>query len=209
MGKATYRIVHPTAPDALIDEADFERDERLPYWAELWPSAVALARRLERSDLSGVRAIELGCGVGLPTVAALDRGARVTATDHYRAALDCTRYNARLNLDREPETRLLDWRAPMPESFKGAFDMVFAADVLYERGIAEALAVLMPSLLAPRGEILLADPGRRWEPLFRETMGKKGFGFETDETTVESGEREVTVVLHRLTPGGAGDWKRG
>lgn len=203
VGEETYRIVHPAAPDALIDEADFERDERLPYWAELWPSAVALARRLARSDLSGARAVELGCGVGLPTVVALAARARVTATDHYRAALDFARYNARLNLDREPDTRILDWHNPMPESFWGAFDLVFAADVLYERNNAEVLVGLIPSLLAPRGEILLADPGRRWEPLFRELMLEKGFGFETEETVVgqAAGKRGVNVDVHRIFGG--------
>ena len=209
VGEATYRVVHPAAPDALIDEADFERDERLPYWAELWPSAVALARRLARSVLSDVRAIELGCGVGLPTVAALAGGACVTATDHYQAALDFARYNARLNLahDREPDTRLLDWRVPMPESFRGAFDLVFAADVLYERGNAEALAALMPSLVSSGGEILVADPGRRWEPLFRKLMLDGGFGFETEETVVgqAAGKRGVNVIVHRIFGGSAAD----
>ena len=168
---------------------------------------MALAKRLAEADLAGRRAIELGCGVGLPTVVALARGARVTATDHYKAALDFARYNARLNLahDREPDTRLLDWRAPMPESFRGAFDLVFAADVLYERGNAEALAVLMSSLLAPRGEILVADPGRRWEPLFRELVLDGGFGCETEETVVgqAAGRRGVNVVVHRIFGGSA------
>ncbi|MCA1728736.1 MAG: 50S ribosomal protein L11 methyltransferase, partial [Actinobacteria bacterium] len=98
------------AADALIDEREFARDERLPYWADLWPSAVALAGSIIRYDsktLAGRRVVELGCGVGLPSLAALARGARVTATDHYEAALDFARYNARANLDREPETRLL------------------------------------------------------------------------------------------------------
>ena len=33
----TVSILHPASAEDLIDEADFERDERLPYWAELWP----------------------------------------------------------------------------------------------------------------------------------------------------------------------------
>lgn len=196
MNDATYRIIHPAAAEALLDEADFARDERLPYWADLWPSAVALARRLDREDLSGRHAIELGCGVGLPTVVALARGAEVLATDHYKAALDFTRYNARINLDdREPETRLLDWHIPRTEDLKRSFDLVLAADVLYEARNTKALAALIPDLLAPGGEVLLADPGRRWEPLFREKMGETGF--ETEETVVEQDGRSVTVLLHR------------
>ncbi len=194
-----YQLVHPSVADALIDEEEFDEDERLPYWAEIWPSAIALARRLWREDLKDRRAVELGCGVGLSTLAALDRGARVLATDYYGAALDFTRHNARKNGLPEPDTALLNWRAPDVEGF-GAFDLVFAADVLYEEDSARALADLVPSLLAPDGEALFADPGRRYEPLFRELMGGAGFRFDTQETNVEVEglERGATVVLHRV-----------
>jgi predicted nicotinamide N-methyase len=158
--------------------------------------------------LNGKDAIELGCGVGLATAAAIDRGARVLATDYYEAALDFARHNARENTGREPETALLDWKTSRPENV-GTFDLVFAADVLYEEQSARALARLVPSLLAPGGEALVADPGRRYEPLFRELMGEGGFGFETEETgvDVEGLDRKAKVVLHRIrrrreTPGG-------
>ncbi len=204
MGDRSYRVVHPTAAEALIDEADFEHDERLPYWADLWPSATALARRLAREeDLSGARAVELGCGVGLPTVVALARGAQILATDHYRAALDFTRYNAHLNLGEGwgVETRLLDWHAPGVEGLRGRFDLVLAADVLYERRNALALAKLIPELLAPGGEALIADPRRREAMAFLEAIRGRGFLVSTEESVVESGGREVGVLTHRLAEG--------
>jgi len=148
-----------------------------------------------------MRAVELGCGVGLPSLVALDRGARVVATDHYVAALDFAAHNASVNLGREPETRLLDWRSLDLAGIEGAFDLVFAADVLYEERNARALAVLVPRLLAPGGEALVADPGRRWEPLFRELMSDGGFVVETQEervAAVSPGARDVTVLLHRF-----------
>jgi len=196
IGDGTYRVVYPAAADALIDEEDFDRDERLPYWAELWPSAVALARRLHEEDLTGKKTIELGCGVGLPSVVALERGAEVLATDHYEAALDFVRHNARINGSREPRTALLDWHAP--EDMIETFDLVLAADVLYEQRNAEALSKLIPRLLSPGGEALIADPGRRWEPLFRELIHEAGLTFSTDSVIVEQENRDVTVVLHRL-----------
>lgn len=120
------------------------------------------------------------------------------ATDYYEAALDFTRHNALENGLPEPATALLNWRRPR-EDF-GVFDLVFAADVLYEEESVQALAGLVPILLKPGGEALLADPGRRYEPLFRELMGEAGFFFETEETTVEieGQERDVTVLLHRV-----------
>ncbi|MDQ4042399.1 MAG: methyltransferase domain-containing protein [Actinomycetota bacterium] len=197
MGEKTYRITRPSAADALIDEEDFARDERLPYWAELWPSAVALARYVSKERLVGKRAIELGCGVGLPSVAALAGGARVTAIDHYAAALDFVRYNARSNLGTEPETRLLDWHTPGAEGL-GGFDLVLAADVLYEWRNVPALAALIPALLVPGGEMLLSDPRRKDTPAFLERLWEKGFHASTEECLVPSDGREVVVLVHRL-----------
>jgi predicted nicotinamide N-methyase len=189
-------VIRPAAADALIDEEEFARDERLPYWAELWPSAVALARLVSKEDLAGRRAIELGCGVGLPSLTALARGARVTATDHYRAALDFARYNARANLgDLEPETRFLDWHTPYAEGL-GPFDLVLAADVLYERRNISALAALIPALLTPGGEVLLADPRRKDAPAFLEEMQERGFHSSAEEYVLPS--PRVVVLVHRL-----------
>ncbi len=183
--------------DALIDEEDFDRDERLPYWAELWPSAVALAQYVSKEDLADRSVVEFGCGVGLPSIVALARGADVTATDYYAVALDFVRYNARVNLSLEPETRLLDWHAPETGEL-GPFDLVLAADVLYESRNVPALAALMPTLLVPDGEVLLADPRRKDAPTFLEKMREGGFRSATDGCLVPSGEREVGVRVHRL-----------
>ena len=199
IGDRSYRITHPASADALIDEEDFDRNERLPYWAELWPSAISLARHLHERDLIGTRVIELGCGVGLPTVAALARGARVLATDHYAAALDFAAYNARANLGQEPETVLLDWRAPyVPHP--AAFDLVLGADVLYERPNAVALADLVPKLLAPKGEAIFADPRRDAAPAFLRILEERGFEIYTQDAPVEHSGREVGVSLHQLRP---------
>jgi predicted nicotinamide N-methyase len=133
----------------------------------------------------------------LPTVLALARGATVLATDHYDAALDFTVHNAITNLDREPDTALLDWREPDTEGI-GTFDLVLAADVLYERKNAAALADLVPKLLAPGGEAIFADPRRDEAPVFLEAIEDLGFEDAADETRVEQSSRGVMVLLHRL-----------
>jgi len=193
-------MMHPAVADALIDEEEFDQDERLPYWAELWPSSVALARHVLREEhLAGKRVVELGCGVGLPSVTALARGAGITATDHYEAALDFARYNALVNLGRELRTRILDWHTPRTQGL-GYFDLVLVADVLYEQRNVAALMALILTLLTPGGEILLADPGRKNAPVFLEGMRDIGFGFSTEEHLVPSDDRTVTIFVHRLRP---------
>jgi predicted nicotinamide N-methyase len=150
-----------------------------------------------KRDLLNVRAIELGCGVGLPTIVAIARGATLVATDHYEAALDFTAHNARTNLDLEPDTALLDWRTPEIGGL-GRFDLVLAADVLYERKNAAALADLVPRLLATGGEAVFADPRRDEAPVFLAAMERLGFEDAPEEITVEQGARRVKVLLHRL-----------
>ena len=200
VGDRTYRMAHPAAADALIDEEEFAQDERLPYWADLWPSSVALARHVfEGEHIAGRRAVELGCGVGLPSVIALARGADILATDHYEAALDFTRYNALVNLGRELRTRILDWHTPRTQAL-GYFDLVLVADVLYERRNVPALAALIPTLLTPGGEVLLADPGRKNAPVFLKVMRDMGSFSSTEQCLVPSNDRTVTVFVHRLRP---------
>lgn len=195
VGEAAYRITHPASADALIDEQDFARNERLPYWADIWPSALALSRCAAKLDLTGKHVIELGCGLGIPSIAALSRGADVLATDHYHAALDFAAFNARQNLGRELKTEHLDWRTPedLPR-----FDLVLAADVLYDKMNVSPLADLVPKLLEPDGELLLADPRRDYAGKFLEAMEREGFEQSAESIGVEQDGKSVEVMLYRL-----------
>ena len=151
-------LLRPPSAEALISEEDFARDERLPYWAELWPSACVFAGALAAEPGQGRTLLELGSGLGLVAIAAMWAGYRVSASDYYEDALAFTRANAWRALGREPETRLLDWRA-LPEDLP-RFDRVVAADVLYERPYAGLLAAALARGLAPGGLATVADPGR-------------------------------------------------
>ena len=90
MGEVELSLVRPSSPEALLDEEAFAHDEFLPYWAELWPAASALAAALP-DDLSGLRVVELGCGLGVPSLVAAHRGADVVATDWAADAIDLLR----------------------------------------------------------------------------------------------------------------------
>ena len=151
-------LTKPRNADDLLSEADFERDERLPYWADIWPSSTALAGVVAALDGRGKRCIELGCGLGLVTIGAMRAGYDVLATDYYDDALLFARRNARAATGREPATRMVDWRA-FPSDL-GRFDLVLASDVLYERQYADLVAQAIVASLKPGGVALVADPGR-------------------------------------------------
>lgn len=163
MGRVT--LEKPRNPDDLISEADFAKDDRLPYWADLWPAAIVLAEYLEQHPLppqaEGAprpRAIELGCGLGLVTVAAMRAGYDVLATDYYADATLLTARNALAVTGREPAVRMVDWR-DLPDDL-GTFDLVLAADVLYEKPYAALVAEAIRRTLAPEGRALVSDQGR-------------------------------------------------
>jgi predicted nicotinamide N-methyase len=151
-------ILRPRDSEALIDEAAFEHEEFLPYWAELWPSALALARAVAARSLGGQRVLELGCGLGLPSLVAALGGARVLATDWSPDAIDLLHENAR-RTGATLETALHAWDDPALPA-RGRWDLVLASDVLYERRNVDLLLGLLPRVVDTRGELLLADPGR-------------------------------------------------
>src|SRR3712207_1392739 len=147
-------VMRPRDADSLIDEQQFAGNEFLPYWAELWASGRALAETVVVSSLRGASVLELGCGLALPSFAAALAGGRVTASDWSSSALSAVSSNAALN-GLSVETMLLDWFDP--PSDMPFFDLVLAADVLYEERNVAALLALLPGL---GREVLLADPGR-------------------------------------------------
>jgi predicted nicotinamide N-methyase len=155
-------IARPPSADELIDEAAFDEDEFLPYWAELWPSGVALAAVVAALDLRGRRVLELGAGLGLPSLAAALGGADVLATDWADDAVELLRANAARNSIGLRAERVR-WDDPEPLLRDAPWDVVLGADLLYESRNAEQLLELLPKL---GGDILLAEPGRPFAASF-------------------------------------------
>ncbi len=189
-------IARPDDPESLIDEERFEEDEFMPYWAELWPSGLALAGYVGRLDLAGRRVLEVGCGLGLPSLAAALAGADVIATDWAREALCLATRNAEANRLRI-ETALVDWRAPTSPNLS-AFDVVLAADVLYEERNAVPLLGLLTAATADEGTVLIADPGRRHSTVFFDLASESGWSLErVPATELPAGG---IVILRRAPP---------
>ena len=156
IGGRDLRLLRPRDAEALLDEEAFEREEFLPYWAELWPSSLALARAVAVRALRGARTLELGCGLGLPSIAAALAGGRVLATDWSPEAIAMTAENAERN-EAALETLVCSWTEPEPLVAQAPWDLVLASDVLYEARNGDVLLELLPRL-GP--EVWLADPGR-------------------------------------------------
>lgn len=180
--------------DVLTDETD---PDEIPYWAELWPSAVALSRSLIRSgNMKGKQVLELGCGTALPSIAAALQGASVTATDYSEDALEFSLANAQLNGAKDLCFRLVDWR-----HFRdiGRFDLVVGADILYERKLHQPLRNVLENTLKPGGKVVLADPCRPWAIDFAAVLEDTGWHVELSEETTPGMSQEA-VILYTFVP---------
>jgi predicted nicotinamide N-methyase len=162
VGGRTLRLLRPPQADELIDENAFDEDEFLPYWAEIWPSGVALAEVVDRLALRGKRVLELGAGLGIPSLVAALGAADVLATDWADDAVSLLRDNAVRN-GTALRVERVRWDEPAPLLRDAPWDVVLAADLLYEERNAEQLLELLPRL---GGDLLLADPGRPFAKSF-------------------------------------------
>lgn len=160
---------------ARMTPEDFGPDERMPYWAALWPGSYALADyQAELGSLAGKRVLELGCGLALNGILAAMLGAEVTVTDWFREAMALAQANAALN-GVQLHTVWMDWNTPPTDQ---RYDLVLGADLLYERRNHAPILAALPILLAPGGVALLSDPGRPHLPAFRADLAAGAWQFQ-------------------------------
>ena len=163
----------------MADPDSFEvRDERLPYWATLWDSALILSGVLLADNLiaPGESVLELGCGLGLVSSIACLKHARVTATDYQRDALKFAQLNGLQIAGVAPRTMFIDWRAP-PQGQHYA--TLLGADLVYEPRFFDSLIAAFDALLAPGGRVLFSEPNRIIGRSFFDHLHSAGWAFST------------------------------
>ena len=161
-------LLQPREAHELPDDGGVEWAPLTPYWSVLWRSGVALAELVETLPLRRRRVVELGCGLGLPSIAASRLGAGVLATDEDPEALELLAENARANGAVSLQRLAVDWADPQALIDRGPFDLVLAADVLYEAEAVVHVLSLLPEL-AP--EAWIATPDRGPAQAFMEHAG--------------------------------------
>jgi predicted nicotinamide N-methyase len=203
-------VWRPVDYDRLIDDAAADPEQNLPYWAELWPSGVALAAEIARDPaiVQGRRVLELGCGLGVTAIAAMRAGADLLITDYSPEALALCSLNTLEQAGAQPKALRVNWRDPGPglDDAGDGFPIVLAADVLYERRDVDPLLALVERVVARDGELWLTEPGRPPAARFLELIGARGWIDVSHQCCgpwpdPDDNRKGVVVTIHRLRRG--------
>jgi predicted nicotinamide N-methyase len=172
-------------------------DERLPYWAEIWPSALALSQfLLENPQEPGTgEALEIGCGLGLVSMAAAVAGIRVLLTDYQPDALRMSEMNWLMNMGTSPDMALMDWRKP---DLNMRFNLILASDVTYEKRFFWPLVDLFQQLLRPQGRVILSEPNRTIARDFFDLLDRDNFKYERKTVQIRRKEKPVDVGIYLI-----------
>jgi predicted nicotinamide N-methyase len=190
--RGRIRFVYPRDAAALLYEEDVAADQaHPPYWAELWPSGIELAYAVSAEDCSGTSVLELGCGLGLPAIAAARAGGQVLATDRSTDAIAFASVNAEQN-GVTVETAVCSWAEPDILVARAPWRLVLASDVLYGQRNIDELLDLLPRLVAADGDVWIADPQRPLTDEFLTAARARWRSVQTAPT------RLPTVSIHRL-----------
>lgn len=179
-----YRLMMPADSEALLDDPAvarrFSEDEYMPYWATLWPAALVLAAEVASGPGGRLECLELGAGLGLVGIVAIDRGMRVTISEYDEDALAFCAENARRNELPAPKIRHVDWRRTYDDMQP---ELILAADVLYERRHHEPIAHFVSRHLRAGGRALVSDAHRSVADGFGEVARAAGLSVSVHNAT--------------------------
>jgi predicted nicotinamide N-methyase len=175
--------------------SDLQRcaDAQPDRFGHLWPSARVLAEAMNGFAVAGLRVLEIGCGLGLPSLVLKKRGANITASDHHPLAEAFLAYNAALNGMDRIAYRDIAWGIPDPDA--GHFDLIIGSDVLHESGDGARLSRLVLRHAAPNAEIVITEPGRGVSAPFTRAMQAQGFAGTVLRPAVDGDDSRFHIRL--------------
>lgn len=147
-------------PDAKAVQEAYRRNEiSFPYWSKVWPAAIALTEfvLLHPAFIQNKRVVELGAGLGLPSLFAARFASSVLCTDHSPEAVQLAQLSAQHNNLSNIQTALLDWNH-LPKDLEA--DVVLLSDINYEPDAFHALMKMVNHFMMKKTILLLSTPQR-------------------------------------------------
>ncbi len=144
-----------------------------PIFGLLWPSGLVLAHFMDSYDTGTKRILEVGCGIGLPSLLLNSKHADITATDHHPEVEAFLLKNTSLNDGTLIAFERTDWADN--DDQLGKFDLIIGSDLLYEDEHTHLLANFINTHSRPDCEVILSDPGRGRKTKLIKVMQTFGF----------------------------------
>jgi predicted nicotinamide N-methyase len=168
------------------------KDFPFPFWAKVWPSAIALANFLESQShlVANKNILELAAGLGLPSLVAAKFAATLVCSDYIQEPLNLVEQSIVLNKLNNVECRILDWNN-LPEDL--STDVLLLSDINYEPAAFNQLLKVIEFFLQNNSTIILATPQRIMAKPFIEVV--LPFCIEQTETAIE--ETIVSILVLR------------
>jgi 2-polyprenyl-3-methyl-5-hydroxy-6-metoxy-1,4-benzoquinol methylase len=165
-----------------------------PLFGLLWPSAQKLADLMQTWDLTGKRILEVGCGLGLASLVVHRREGNIIASDCHPLTEIFLKANVLLNGLPPLHYETGNWGRV--NKGLGAFDLLIASDVLYERSHPAQLSGFIQKHAAEGAEVLIVDPNRGNRSAFHKDMANMGFG--VSEIIINEPLQDLSAYRGRL-----------
>lgn len=190
-GPFSLYIPEQAAVAGIYRQLQAEKEmEPFPYWARLWPSAIALSAFLQKQPqwVAGKQVAELAAGVGLPSMVAATCARQVWCSDISKEAMEVAAKSAGLHLLENIEFEACNWNN-LPADFDA--EVVLLSDINYEPSVFDQLEKVLTDLLQKSCTLLLATPQRLMAKSFLEKLS--GFISSSHEERVEA-DGQITFV---------------
>ena len=157
-------------PDKEAIQTQYLRDKELavkdplfvlhePYWAKLWPAAIALCNYIAANTqlIQDKKVYEIAAGLGLPSLLSAHYAAEVHCSDYHKDAVETMKQSVLQNQLANVFTSVLDWQ-DIPANFKP--EVLLLSDVNYAPDAFSILQQLIQQLLQQDTLIILSTPQR-------------------------------------------------
>lgn len=144
-----------------------------PLFGQIWPMSKILARVMIREQFGKKRILEIGCGIGLPSLVVKQLGGNITASDYHPLAQSFLIENTALNLLAPIRFRAGNWNTPNLNL--GKFDLIIGSDILYEYQHIGLISSFVDHHASSRVNIVIVDPGRGSHRAFAREMKRLGY----------------------------------
>jgi predicted nicotinamide N-methyase len=157
--KAIYVPVYDAVKAIYTDLLAMDPASPFPYWAKVWPSAIALVKVLQKhpSLIRDKTVLELGAGIGLPSLLMASEAKTIQVSDYDSEAVELLRKNiAHLQLQ-NVQALQMDWN-DLPENIDP--EVIILSDVNYDPTQFESLTKLIQKFIHQGCTIILSTPQR-------------------------------------------------